>query len=134
LAWSELPLVERHCYFDGVRILTSLHNDVAGADKTFSHHPCLEEKLMSDVRNGALGLYDLTGRVAVITGGSSGVGAASARRLAELGATIVIGYNSGQGRAEALAAELPGSGHIPLHLPITDSAAIRSAVAQVEAR
>ena len=87
---------------------------------------------MSDVKNGDLGPYGLQGRVAVVTGGSSGIGAASARRLAELGARVVIGYNSGRDRAAALAAALPGSGHYPLHLPLTDSAAIRAAAAEVE--
>jgi 3-oxoacyl-[acyl-carrier protein] reductase len=89
---------------------------------------------MSDVRNGNLGPYGLQGKVAVITGGSSGIGAASARRLAEQGATIAIGYNSGRDRAEALAAELPGRGHLPIHIPMTDSAAIRAAAAEVEAK
>lgn len=89
---------------------------------------------MSELKNGNLGPYSLDGRVAVITGGSSGIGAASAHRLAALGAQIVIGYNTGRDRAEALAAALPGSGHMPLHMPITDSAAIRAAAAEVEAR
>ncbi|MBU8537237.1 SDR family NAD(P)-dependent oxidoreductase [Falsiroseomonas tokyonensis] len=89
---------------------------------------------MSDVNPGALGPYDLAGKVVVITGGSSGIGAASARRLAALGATIAIGYNSGRERAEALAAELPGSGHLPLHLPMADTAAIRAAAAEVETK
>jgi len=89
---------------------------------------------MSDLKNGNLGPYGLAGRVAVVTGGSSGIGAASAQRLAELGATIVVGYNAGHDRAEAVAARLPGSGHLPLHLPLTDSAAIRAAAATVEAR
>ncbi len=89
---------------------------------------------MSELKNGNLGPYSLDGRVAVITGGSSGIGAASAQRLAALGAQIVIGYNTGRDRAEALAAALPGSGHMPLHMPITDSAAIRAAAAEVEAR
>ena len=89
---------------------------------------------MSELKNGNLGPYGLKDRVAVITGGSSGIGAASAQRLAELGARIVIGYNSGRDRAESLAARLPGSGHLPLHLPVTDSAAIRAAATEVEAR
>lgn len=89
---------------------------------------------MSEVRSGNLGPYALAGKVAVITGGSSGIGAASARRLAEQGATIAIGYNAGRDRASALAAELPGSGHLPVHVPMTDSAAIRAAAAEVEAK
>ncbi len=89
---------------------------------------------MSEARNGNLGPYALEGRVAVITGGSSGIGAASAQRLAELGARVAIGYNSGRDRAEALAATLPGGGHIPLYIPMTDTAAIRAAAAEVEAK
>jgi len=89
---------------------------------------------MNGLRQGNLGPYALAGRVAVVSGGSSGVGAACARRLAEEGAMVAIGYHTGRDRAEALAAELPGGGHAPLFLPMTDSAAIRAAAAEVEAR
>src|SRR5262249_56869205 len=64
----------------------------------------------------------LAGAVAIVTGGSSGIGAATVRRLAEAGAAIVIGYNKGEARAKALMAELPGSGHRALHLPMEDTA------------
>lgn len=40
--------------------------------------------------------YDLTGRVAIVTGGSEGIGAATARMLAECGADVAI-----SGRTEA---------------------------------
>ena len=84
---------------------------------------------MDGIRQGGQGPYRLEDRVAVVTGGSSGIGAATTRRLAEAGAIIAIGYNSGRDRAEALAAELPGAGHLPLHIPMGDSAAIRAAAA-----
>ncbi|MBP0495504.1 SDR family NAD(P)-dependent oxidoreductase [Pararoseomonas indoligenes] len=89
---------------------------------------------MGELRAGGLGVYPLAGKVAVVTGGSSGIGAATARRLAEGGARVVIGYGAGRERAEALAAELPGEEHLPLHLPMESSAALRAAAAEVERR
>ncbi len=84
------------------------------------------------LRQGGQGEYRLEGRVAVVTGGSSGIGAATVRRLAAAGASVVIGYNSGADRAAALVAELPGR-HLALRIPMEDSAAIRDAAAKVEA-
>ena len=74
----------------------------------------------------------LAGAVAIVTGGSSGIGAATVRRLAEAGAAVVIGYNKGEARAKALMAELPGSGHRALHLPMEETARIRAVAAEVE--
>jgi 3-oxoacyl-[acyl-carrier protein] reductase len=56
--------------------------------------------------------HRLAGIVAVVTGGSNGIGAAAVRMLAAEGAAVVIGYNSGRDRAEALRATLPGGRHI----------------------
>jgi 3-oxoacyl-[acyl-carrier protein] reductase len=67
----------------------------------------------------------LAGKVAVVTGGSSGIGAASVRLLAAAGATVVVGYNRGADRAAALIAELPGDGHQAMRLPLEDTAQIR---------
>src|SRR5215469_9521715 len=73
----------------------------------------------------------LAGRVAVVTGGSSGIGAASVRLLAAAGARVVVGYNKGADRAAAVIAGLPGSGHRAMHLPLEDSAQIRKVAAAV---
>ena len=69
--------------------------------------------------------FSLAGKVAVVTGGSSGIGAASVRLLAAAGARVVVGYNKGTDRAAALIAELPGGGHRAMYLPMEDSAQIR---------
>ena len=45
--------------------------------------------------------FSLAGKVAVVTGGSSGIGAASVRLLAGAGARVVVGYNKSADRATA---------------------------------
>lgn len=91
-------------------------------------------KRTSQVRTGGLGFFDLAGKVAVVTGGSSGIGAACVRRLAEAGASVVVGYNSGDGRARELIATLPGKGHSAAHIPLDDSAAIGRAAEEAARR
>lgn len=65
----------------------------------------------------------LNGKVAVVSGGSSGIGAATVRLLAASGAAVVIGFNQGEQRAELLRTQLPGEGHRILHMPLTDGGA-----------
>ncbi len=50
----------------------------------------------------------LEGKNALVTGASRGIGRAIAAELAAAGASVVVGYRSGQEEAEALAAELGG--------------------------
>jgi 3-oxoacyl-[acyl-carrier protein] reductase len=75
----------------------------------------------------------LDGKVAVITGASSGIGAASARLFAAAGARVVVGFNQGVDRANAVVAELAGSGHQAMHLPLEDTAQIKRVAAAVRA-
>ena len=74
----------------------------------------------------------LGGKVAVITGASSGIGAASARLLAEAGACVVVGYNKGVDRASAVVGELAGRGHKAMYLPLEDTAQIKKVAAAVK--
>ena len=69
--------------------------------------------------------FRLDGRVALITGGASGIGAATCRTLAAAGAAVIVADIDGA-RAEALAGELAGA--TALTLDITDEAAVQAAV------
>lgn len=73
-------------------------------------------------------------KVALVTGGSSGIGKATAARLAALGSAVVVGYNSRKEQAEEVVAGLQGSGHMALRIAVEDSASIAEAVKAVEQR
>jgi 3-oxoacyl-[acyl-carrier protein] reductase len=52
----------------------------------------------------------LTGKVALVTGGSRGIGAASARALADQGANVAISYVASADKAEAVVGQLKARG------------------------
>ncbi len=80
-------------------------------------------------------LFDLSGRVALITGASRGIGRAIAELLAEQGAHVIISSRK-QSDLDEVAATIVGAGGkataIAAHQG--DSAALKSLIAEIEAR
>lgn len=76
------------------------------------------------------GLFDLSGRRALITGSSQGIGLALARGLADAGAQVVLNGRDADRVAQA-AKGIPGAG--TLVFDVTDHGAVRAAVDRFEA-
>ncbi|MEN3150067.1 SDR family oxidoreductase [Neorhizobium sp. IRAMC:178] len=69
-------------------------------------------------------------KVALVTGGNSGIGRAIAARLAEMGTTIVVGYHSRREMADDVVKSLHGSGHSALRIAIDDPASVAEAAVE----
>ena len=78
--------------------------------------------------------YDFSGKVAFVTGGSAGMGAATARAFAEAGASVALVDLDGNA-AEAFAAQLNDEGHRALGIAcdVSHEYLVEEAVAQTVA-
>ena len=65
---------------------------------------------MSDMIPAVAKLLDLSGRTAIVTGASGGIGAGIARRFGEAGANVVCHYNANAKAAEAVVAAIESAG------------------------
>ena len=72
---------------------------------------------------------DLEGKIAFVTGGSSGIGASTARLLASSGATVIIGYFSGKKGAEKILSSMTIGHHCVLKIDIASEISTKDAAA-----
>jgi NAD(P)-dependent dehydrogenase (short-subunit alcohol dehydrogenase family) len=82
------------------------------------------------IHKGETGMISFAGRVAIVTGGSSGIGEATVRKLSALGANVLIA-DVDAARGQEIAAQLSASG-VRADLVVTDILVEEQIVALVD--
>ncbi len=74
----------------------------------------------------------LSGKVALVTGGSRSIGAAIAKRLAADGAAVALTYSASPGKAEEVVRDIEAAGGkaLAIKADASDAAAVKAAVAE----
>lgn len=78
-------------------------------------------------------MTETTGRVALVTGASSGIGAATARLLAERGMRVVVNYLRSAAAAEQVVAQIEAAGGqaMAIQADVRDPAAVEKMIEQI---
>jgi 3-oxoacyl-[acyl-carrier protein] reductase len=77
----------------------------------------------------------LAGKTALVIGGAGGIGAASAKLLAEAGARVAVTHRPGKeaaDRAAPLVKALPGAGHVAIPADVADTKTLLAACGEIE--
>jgi 3-oxoacyl-[acyl-carrier protein] reductase len=75
-------------------------------------------------------LLSLSGKVALVSGGSRGIGAATVRMFAAAGAKVAFSYRSARAQAEALANECGAASSFPIVSDLNNAESARALVAE----
>jgi len=82
-----------------------------------------------------MSLFDLTGKVAIVTGGNSGIGLGMVRGLADAGAAVaIVGRNENRSREVVLQLESEGRQAMAVACDVTDAAAVLGMAQTVDSR
>lgn len=81
-------------------------------------------------------MCNLNNRIALVTGGSRGIGAAIAVALAKVGADIVVNYRERDDAAQEVCAAITGLGRraLAVKADVSVAADVRRMIAEVESR
>lgn len=97
-------------------------------------HRRTDEEAHVAAAHDVLSVFDLSGRTAVVTGGASGIGEATAQVLAGAGANVVVGDVNGEGaQATAEAIEAEGGAALGVRTDVTSKADVDALVDQAVA-
>lgn len=75
--------------------------------------------------------FDYSGKTALVSGGSRGIGKTIARMFAEAGARVAVHYNQNHTAAKETLSELAGDGHMIVQANLVDPGEIQSMVDEV---
>src|SRR5579862_6021238 len=106
--------------------MESLHYRIMSVDGGSNTTQSKERRKYMSNNNG----QNLSGKVAVVTGGSRGIGAAITRRLAADGASVAFTYAKGADAAASVVKEIEGRGGkaIAIQADAADADAVKAAV------